>query len=362
MVQSQKKCITKYEKINKQLNKVALLYINSMREDELKEFISKQRKENRKAKGMSNSLIEIPEDNIKDVLKHEYTNNSTTKGEIGTIPIEDQVYQIKNITLLMLMSNRLAKLYGKKLENACLDEQKRQTYEKNQNELLTLKHNITSDLIASLYIIRKTGDKEYTDLFLYGENRKEGEQDSFVIDLPYVGQISVHYGYHKKHIIEEARDKVISILERKMELGQIEKEEFGKLKRELEEGKVLPMYRGNIYEYVSGLPIEYIGKNTKEKIKQLGLDKKLPEEITHKDINKMIEGGLNEREAYYLAVKLGFPKLQLQKVINLYSQIEMPKETKLGRKAIIMTTPEEREKMLIYEQRNRQEHTRGNDN
>ena len=147
------KYVTRYEQIHKKLEKVVSIYTNSLSDKELKEFILKYRKANKE--GLRNSLIEVPEDNMKNVLQEQYASHSKVKGEIGTIPIEDQSYEIKSIAILILMSNRLSKFYSKKLDNQCLDEQKRQIYSKNERELLVWKENATSELIASLYILNR---------------------------------------------------------------------------------------------------------------------------------------------------------------------------------------------------------------
>lgn len=376
------KYVTRYEQIHKKLEKVVSIYTNSLSDKELKEFILKYRKADRE--GLRNSLIEVPEDNMKNVLQEQYASHSKVKGEIGTIPIEDQAYEIKSIAILILMSNRLSKFYSKKLDNQCLDEQKRQIYSKNERELLVWKDNATSDLIASLYILNKTGGKEYQEYFSYGERKDKGTS-TFVIDLPYIGQMSVHFGPDKLNIIEEARSKAMSILERKKALGQINKDDLKRLIEELNVSKILPKYEGKLYEYSSALPIEYIGPTAKRKAQEIGLDSKLPEEITKEDIQKMVEIGLNEREAYYLGIKLGCPKEQLKEVIKTYknterlnqntnfkkvttsnisaTQIEnskanekLPIEKRVGRKAIIMSTAEERATVIQLENRNLQKY------
>lgn len=353
------KYVTRYEEIHKKLEKVVLVYTNSLSDKELREFILKYRDVNRD--GLKNSLIEIPEDNMKNVLREQYASRNKVKGEIGTVPIEDQAYEIKSIAILMLMSNRLSKLYSKKLENQCLDEQKRQIYRKNERELLTWKHGAISDLISSLYILEKTGGEEYRNTFSYGERKDEENRSTIVIDLNYIGQISVHFGPNKLDIIEEARSKAISILERKKALGQINKNELKRLREELSVSKILPRYEGKLYEYTSGLPIEYMGPTAKSKAKQIGVDTKLPEEITKKDIQKMAEIGLNEREAYYLAIKLGCPKKQLKQIIQAYTDIEktnqkgnLKTERKIVKKAMTISTPTEREAIARFENRNLQ--------
>lgn len=373
------KYVTRYEQIHSKLKQVVETYLTTQEPYYFKQFILDQREKNNT--NLENSLIEVPKGNIIDILKSQYISNDITTGEIGTILPEDQVYELKNIALLMLMSNRLSKVYEKELNNNRAENKAtKQRYIKNRQNLLIWKHNATSELIASLYILSKTGGKEYEDYFSYGEvEDKNRGTDGFVIDLPYIGQISVHFGPEKLNIIEEARSKAMSILERKRALGQINKNELKRIREELSVSKILPKYEGKLYEYTSALPIEYIGPTAKSKVQEIGLDTKLPEEITKEDIQKMAEIGLNEREAYYLAIKLGCPKKQLKEVIKTYNNREklnesgnlnkvittdkstpqsedsrkngekLPDETKIGRKAIIMSTATQRAKVVQLE-------------
>ena len=197
--------------------------------------------------------------------------------------------------------------------------------------------------------------------------------------------MSVHFGPDKLNIIEEARSKAMSILERKKALGQINKDDLKRLIEELKVSKILPKYEGKLYEYSSALPIEYIGPTAKRKAQEIGLDSKLPEEITKEDIQKMAEIGLNEREAYYLGIKLGCPKEQLKEVIKTYKNRErlnqntnlnkvttsnrsttqsehskenekLPIEKRVGRKAVIMSTATQREAVVQFENRNLQKY------
>lgn len=374
------KYVTRYEQIYSKLKQVVETYLTTQEPYYFKQFILDQRVEN--STHLKNSLIEVPKGNLIDILKLQYISEDVTKGEIGTILPEDQVYEIRNIALLMLMSNRLAKVYEKELDNNRADDKAtKQRYIKNRQNLLIWKHNATSELIASLYILSKTGGKEHEEYFSYGEREDKNKGTSaFVIDLPYIGQISVHFGPDKLNIIEEARSKAMSILERKRALGQINKNELKSLREELSVSKILPKYEGKLYEYTSALPIEYIGPTAKSKAQKIGLDGKLPEEITKEDIQKMAEIGLNEREAYYLGIKLGCPKRQLKEIIKTYNNREklnqntnsnkvttpnrsttqsenrkanekLTIEKRVGRKAVIMSTGVERATIVQFENR-----------
>ncbi len=378
------KYVTRYEQIYQKLEKVTKVYLKSKSAQHFEHFITSERGINKT--GLNNLLIEIPEENIIEIIKKQYINEPNNKGELGTIEPENQAYEIRNIALLMLMSNRLSKDYKNKLEkNQELDETTKAKYMKNEKDLLVWKHNATSSLIASIYILEKTGGDQYKDLFSYGESKDEDNKSAFVIDLPYIGQMSVHFGPDKLNIIEEARSKAMSILERKRALGQINKNELKRLREELSVSKILPKYEGKLYEYTSALPIEYIGTTAKSKAQEIGLDCKLPEEITKEDIQKMAEIGLNEREAYYLGIKLGCPKRQLKEIIKTYNNREklnqntnsnkvttpnrsvtqsqnskanekLPLEKRVGRKAIIMSTATERATVVQFENRNLQKY------
>ncbi len=350
------KHVTRYEQIYQKLAKVTTVYLKSKKAEKFEGFITSERGMNKT--GLNNLLIEIPEENIIDIIKEQYICEPNNEGEIGTIEPEKQAQEIRNIALLMLMSNRLSKEYKDRLEkNRVADEAMRAKYEKNERDLLLWKDSATSDLLASLYILRKTGGKEYENYFSYGDYKeKAGSSTAFVIDLPYMGQICVHYGMEKRKNIEEAKEKVLTILERKRALGQIGKSEFKRLKEGITINDLLPTYEGKLYEYSSTLPIEYIGATAKDKIEEMKLADKLPEEIEKQDIQKMIENGLNEREAYYLAVRLGFPKKQLKQVIKAYGERTIRNEDKIGKKAIRMTTAQERASVLQFENRSLQKY------
>lgn len=313
--------ITRYEDIHKNLEEITTAYLN--KEESLKDFILEQREKNKA--GFKNSLIEVPEADIKYTLKKEYISNvSNVTGELGTISPEKQAHEIKNMALLTLMSNRLSKYYKYEVENnKSLDDETKEEYTKEKRSLLLIKDNATSDLIASLYVLEKTGGKKYSNFFSYGNRKDDNGKDTFTIDLPYVGQISVHFGNKKEFILEDAKNKATSILERKKELGQIKESKFNELTTTLEVDNILPNYTGKLFEYVSALPIEYIGPHTREKINRLSLEGKNSKQIKTEDIERISRSGLNVREAYYLAIKLGFSKDKLEEVIKVYNQKEI---------------------------------------
>lgn len=336
--------ITKYEDIHKDLEDITTTYLS--KEGNLKDFILEQREKNKS--GLKNSLIEVPETDIKYTLKKEYISNvSNVTGELGTISSEEQAHEIKNMALLTLMSNRLSKYYKYEVENnKSLDDKTKEEYTKEKRRLLLSKDTATSDLIASLYVLEKTGGKKYSKFFSYGNRKDDNGKDTFTIDLPYVGQISVHFGNKKEFILEDAKNKATSILERKKELGQIKESKFNELSDKLDVDSILPEYTGKLFEYVSALPIEYIGPNTKEKVSRLSLDNKSPKQIKTEDIERISRSGLNVREAYYLAIKLGFSKDKLEEVIKVYNQKE------ISRGALKATSANERARVKENQRNN----------
>ena len=88
----------------------------------------------------------------------------------------------------------------------------------------------------------------------------------------------------KDAILKRAQETAKSILEKKVELGQITEKQLQKITTELEMKGILPQYEGKLYEYVGAMPIEYIGENIKKYRKIIG--NKLPEDISSEDIKK----------------------------------------------------------------------------
>ena len=288
---------------------------------EVKKLVYMRKKEDFKNDLPENSLIEIPENLFKALQKTYISRDSSyVSGYIGCAETADeQLDGITNMALLMYLSNRLSKQYKfKASEN--ITEEKRAFYNKNEKTLLTWKDIALSDIIASTYVLSKTY-KEYQNYFSYGNRVDNKNRSTFVIDLSYIGQICVHFGWNenKKVILERAQNSVKSILEKKVELGQITKEQLIKITSELEKEGVLPEYEGKLYEYVTAMPIEYIGDNIKKYRKIFG--SKLPEDITSEDVIKMKKRGLNQRELYYFFIKMGAPKNILNEISEVSKKI-----------------------------------------
>lgn len=319
-----------YASIYKKLKKTTTTFLKSKDIEELKNFILKQRKTNHD--GLKNSLIEIPcNNNIKSRIEKDYTSIDYLDGVLGT--------------LLMLMSNRLAKHFRyKNNKNLSTDDQK--LCKKNEATLLRWKDLSMKDLIASLYVLNQT-EPDYKEVISYGYRKDDIGNDSFVIDLPYFGQVCVHFGHKMQTILDNAQETVLGILESKLELGQLSQKDFETLKDNLDATTILPDYTGKLYEYTAGLPIEYEGNKIKDIKKSLGLDKKLPEDIQEEDLVKIQQSSLNSREAYYFAIKLGLSKTQLEKVVQMDSTYLDAR--KIGKSAFSSTTAEERSAIFKQE-------------
>ena len=335
-----------YTDIYKKLKKVTNTYLKAEDINRVKKVILEQRKRNED--DLENRLIELPDNNIESTIKSTYTKIDYIDGVIGTVDDIDQFDGITNITLLMLMSNRLSKLYKHKIKSEDLSPETTEIYQKNERTLLRWKDIATKDLLASLYILDKT-ESEYKDFISYGYNKDKKGNDRFIIDLPFFGQISVHFGNKKDDIITNAQETVIGILQKKQELGQISQEEAQQLINELNEKTIMPEYTGKFYEYKSMFPIEYEGKNIKIIKENLGLKGKLPEEIDEYDIKRICNSGLNDRERFYFAIKLGLSKKQLEQILSTNKANNKKLDVnKIGQSAINSTSAEERKVVNEY--------------
>lgn len=337
-------CISdNYASIYKKLKKATITFLKSKDIGELKNFILKPREMN--SDGLRNSLIELPYEDIKSRIEKDYTSIDYLEGNLGTVAATDQFDGITNMALLMLMSNRLAKHYHYK-NNRNLSDTEQTLCKKNEATLLRWKDLSMKDLIASLYVLNQT-EPDYKEAISYGYRKDDVGNDSFVIDLPYFGQVCVHFGHKMQTILHNAQETVIGILESKLELGQLSQNDFETLKEDLNATTILPDYTGKLYEYSAGLPIEYEGNKIKDIKKSLGLDKKLPEDMEEEDILKIHESTLNCREAYYFAIKLGLSKNQLEKVAQMDTNYLDAK--KIGRTAFSLTTAKERASIFRQE-------------
>ena len=319
--------IDKYEDIYKRLKRCFNVSFGDYKKtglipmNEVKKLVSMRKRPDSKNKMPRNSLIEIP-GNLYNALKDTYISRdaSYVSGVIGCADTPEKQFDgITNMALLMYLSNHLAKEYKYKIYDE-KDLERRNVFEKNVRTLLNWKDMALSDIIASIYILSKTSE-EYDNYFSYGSRLDDNGQSTFVIDLPYIGQLCFHFGWEerKKWVVKRAQDSVKSILKKKLELDQITEEQLKEITLDLDENGVLPEYEGKLYEYVGAMPIEYIGENIKKYRKII--HNKLPEQITSEDINIMINSGLNERELYYFFIKMGAPKKLLDEISGVTKKI-----------------------------------------
>lgn len=289
--------------------------------NEVKNLVDLRRKPDYRNNMPKNSLIEIPK-NLYGALKNTYISRdpSYVNGIIGCAETtEEQSDGITNMALLMYLSNHLAKQYKFRLRNETNSE-KIKICKKNEGICYRWKDIALTDIIASIYVLSKTSE-EYDNYFSYGSRIDDDNNPTFVIDLPYIGQLCVHFGGNerKKTTVNRAQDTAKSILEKKFELGQITVDQLRKITSDLEKDGILPKYDGKLYEYVGAMPIEYIGDNIKKYRKIIG--NKLPEQITSEDIKLMTRNGLNERELYYFFIKIGAPKKLLNEISGANKKI-----------------------------------------
>ena len=370
--------IVTYEEIDKDLKNVVNEYIkllndriNKQRDpynyrsqetevhDFLKEFILNERKASKEDR-LENRLIEVPTGtNLEKYFRQSYCEKAEwLSGELCCTNDNTQLDEISCLSLLMLLSNRIQK--EKKIQNISKSEPWSQ--QKNQKEYYK-KNEALTNLIASLYVISKTEDG-YGEYFSYGEFQDNNQKYAFVIDLPYYGQISVHFGNARNHDVdlEQSRDKAKSILKRKAELGLINGQTRDKLINELDNNNssVIPKYTGRLYEFASGIPFEFAGNRVKNTIKRLGFSTFDPEKMNHDDMLKICQSHeLNDRERYYLAIKMGFPKYKLEELLSCMKGVRQKQQNqqakldtkKIGSAMLSETTPEERLKIKETEKR-----------
>lgn len=309
--------------------------------------------------GFENKLIEVDissrelVNNIKDC----YLNRDYISGEIGTIDGKEQYDGIFNITLYMLMSNRLAKYYRHEIEkNSNLDRKTINLYNTKYKELINNKAEALIKLIYSLFIYKETvNDND----FYYGHRLDFNGNHAFCIDLPEYGQISVHFGSEHtfEHRIFLASKNIKLILEKKLKLRQITQKQHDELRHKVNIGEILPEYTGKLYEQVAALPTNYRGKQYKMAQRRLNLAGKLATDINDDDIKRISENKeFNSRELYYFAVKSNLSKKHLEQLSialqerdkKRLEELLKPKKKKnvdvqeLGKKSVVLTTAQER--------------------
>lgn len=285
--------------------------------------------------------------------------------KIGTVGIEEQFDGITAMTILMLLTNRVAKEYQFQIENNPeLLSYKKEFYRKRIESMYYWKNEAVSELLASIYVLKETIHEnqtniDYTDFFSYGHGIDTEinplAKDVLVIDLPYYGQIGIHFGNEQtmERDIRRAKGKAKAILKTKELLGQISEQETREIIQKIDDDTIFPKYTGIFYEYNSTLPTNYISSKIK-RIRDNELKGKVPEDITVADIKSLYYNcNLNSREIRYLAIKLGFTKTQLDWLDEIIKKEEQRNELdirELGKKAIEATNAEERRRINFEEE------------
>ena len=256
----------------------------------------------------------------------------------------------------MLMSNRLAKDYKREIDkNTSLDDKTINDYKEKYKLLLQKKSDATTKLMYSLYLYKEI---ENDNDFYYGHRIDNFGKDTFVIDLPIYGQISVHFGSKQnleqiKHIAKQSAQK---IMERKLELGQVTKEKYEQITNNINEDTIFPEYTGKLYEYSSVIPLDYCGTKYEQVQKDIKVLSKQSNILTDEDIKQISENNkYNSRELYYIAVKSDWTKSQLELLSKYLMERDKIKDTNkidvtsIGKEAIQLTTAEERKIVREHE-------------
>lgn len=307
--------LPKYEDIFKNLENSLNEYLKVSNGKKIKNFSFSQKSIN--DDGFENRLIEtgLKPSELLAEIKDSYLRRDYLEGEIGTIVGDEQYDGIFNMALSMLISNRLAKHYIHEVEsNSNLDNSTRKAYEEKIKHFMSEKKTSLTELIYSLYIYKET---ENDNDFFYGHRLDNNGADTFVIDLPAYGQISVHFGSESnlERVEHMAKQNIDLILKRKLELNQITKNQYNKIKSKANNGEVLPEYSGKLYEHSSAIPLDYQGRNFIRAQRDLCLSKKMITDYTKSDIERISHNRkYNSRELYYWAIRSDFSKEQLEQL------------------------------------------------
>ena len=274
MKQNKNNELPKYEDTFKKLTKSLNEYLKVSDGRKIKNFSFNQKTLN--TDGFENRLIEtgLNPNELLDEIKDSYLRRDYLEGEIGTIDGEEQYDGIFNMTLYMLISNRLAKHYAYEIKNnSNLDVSTKEMYDKKIKYFMSEKRSALTELISSLYIYKET---ENDNDFFYGHFLDINDADAFVIDLPAYGQIAVHFGSNSnlEHVQHLALQNVQLILKRKLEQGQITKNQYNEIMQKSNNTGILPEYSGKLYEHSSAIPLDYQGRNIVRTHKYLCLSKK----------------------------------------------------------------------------------------
>ncbi len=309
-----------YEEIAQALNITINTCLNYYKNnpEELNSLLSKKRKGS-KGNGI-NHFVDLSLD--LNTIKQQYMRYKCIYGEIGTVNEKQQFNGIINMSLLAMCANKITKLNDNHLSKSVLrSAQVMIGLDKGKKtNFYVVKQKALSTLLASILVLSETS-KDYRNFFCYGNYKDENEEEGFIIDLPYYGQIALHYGNNKENIISMSKLKAKSILKRKCELGQISQKDIEEI--EISDDKILPQYTGKLYEYVGGFPIKN-DIDAKEYLKEKCNIK--PNNMTLERIKHLVGyRKINDREKYFLLVKRGSSKNELE---SFLSEVELTQEKK----------------------------------
>lgn len=253
---------------------------------------------------------------IREEINNTYIKDPTEEEIMKTEKIKLQEEVIKNLTLLIIIENRLA----------------HDSDDKNK-EHYKVKHKTMEELITALYIRENICEEEQKNKYSYGIIKDEKDEDIFCIDSPGIGQVVVHFGSdeNKNKVLKNAHRKVKRILENTPKLDKIRKEELRKLGEDA--NNIIPEYTGYHFEKFTSMPI--LKKIDKEELKRLREENRISERdyrilkaleklempILKEDCKQKIKqlaenGNINLREYYTLAVIGGFGKKELEQIAN----------------------------------------------
>lgn len=173
-----------------------------------------------------------------------------------------------------------------------------------------LKSKSLKYLMTELYIY----NNKCKDGYIYGLDWDENKGKKIIVDLPKLGQISLHFGSEAKYVIDDSKQMIQDILQK----------ENNNQKTVIN----IPKYNGKLYEFTNNFPIIYKNNKIKEIEKSLNLENKSETEIVNQLFDlKVNEREINDREVYYLALKLGLTKNVLTEINNKIKLREIKDKT-----------------------------------
>ena len=416
-------CSFRYEDIKSNLVEAVNRYCELESKENIIRFIENQIDNDRNK--YKNRFIVVPKkgdviERIKSdylgvpkVVNNEKIYESNYKGEIGcSEEIDAQMEAIRDAALLMLMSNRVAK----KLYDMCdktEEKPKKEELRRKAGKWLGNKNRAFQSLVTCINILNYDNVENNPQYKInYGMKKDKEGNDTFIIDVPYTGQICIHMGSKEnfENNLQKINMATKSALESRIKSKMLEKEkelydkknadgmseneakiyaeneikkryrsEISKMIAKIDGVKNIEDYNGELFEASSAIPLEMKILEISEMSEIMSKFKDL-ENPTAGEIAGFINEKnrsrfkYNPREIHYLAVKFGWnaEKIQLadrlskirterennpeyikiQKVQALRKKKMSEKQVELaGKKAVIYTTPEERQNVEEHEKR-----------